>query len=321
MKAITLVAPAIIAGAVLIKRKGKAMATTKKSTTAKKAVKKTTKKSVATKKQLDALKKGREALKKKSASAKKAVRKELTKTKKAVKKATSKIMTTARKKATKVASKKMDNLTKSLKKKGLAGGDESKYTSLISIHEKKGGTASGIAEYMIKSNNLSLLKKESMSVIKDNAKKQDEWLINIVDVNRGKCVFYKEDENKSVNMRPRNKKAGLSGTKEWTAKKVRDYARLFGCKIYTAPDADMQFILKGIDRDAFTSGTYGWNADVYTFDKVIIVVGSRPFGSKIPESVYKKYAEKARNVEGWGESAKKKREVIRNQFLKELEEL
>ena len=143
MKTITLIAPAIIGGAILILRKGKDMATKKsttkkavKKTTAKKVEKKTTKKATASKKQLDALKKGREALKKKQATAKKAVRKELAKTKKAVKKATSKIMTSARKKATKVASKKMDNLSKNLKKKGLAGTKRFRLSKSDGIHAK-----------------------------------------------------------------------------------------------------------------------------------------------------------------------------------------
>lgn len=144
MKTITLIAPAIIGGAILILRKGKDMATKKsttkkavKKTTSKKVAKKTTKKATASKKQLDALKKGREALKKKQATAKKAVRKELAKTKKAVKKATSKIMTSARKKATKVASKKMDNLSKNLKKKGLAGTRKNAKTKEVKVIQFK----------------------------------------------------------------------------------------------------------------------------------------------------------------------------------------
>ena len=40
-----------------------------------------------------------------------------------------------------------------------------------------------------------------------------------------------------------------------------------------------QNLLSGKDPIAYTSGVYGWNADIYTFDNVAIVTGYRPFGN------------------------------------------
>ena len=76
---------------------------------------------MATKKQLEALAKGREALKKKQAKNKKVVRKALTEAKKKVKKTTSKIFTKARKKALKETNTVIATTKKRLQKKGLAG--------------------------------------------------------------------------------------------------------------------------------------------------------------------------------------------------------
>lgn len=199
MKPISIIAPALIAGAVLITG-GKDMATTKKTTkkstakkatakktTAKKAVKKATatpKKKVAkkaTKKQLDALKKGREALKKKTESAKKAVRKELAKTKKAVKKSTSKIMSSARKKATKATAKQMTSLSKRLKKKGLAGTKRFRLSKSDGIHarsfDKNGNLITSIDD-----SGFSDVKSVKDALIRKNSfKKLCEFTILIID--------------------------------------------------------------------------------------------------------------------------------------------
>lgn len=82
---------------------------------------------MATKKQLEALAKGREVLKQKQAKNKKVVCKALTEAKKKVKKTTSKIFSKARKKAVKETNKVIATTKKRLQKKGLAGEDIKSY--------------------------------------------------------------------------------------------------------------------------------------------------------------------------------------------------
>lgn len=41
---------------------------------------------------------------------------------------------------------------------------------------------------------------------------------------------------------------------------------------------DLQRLLSCENPTAYTCGTYGWNADVYTFGDTAIVTGYRPFG-------------------------------------------
>lgn len=40
---------------------------------------------------------------------------------------------------------------------------------------------------------------------------------------------------------------------------------------------------------AYTSGVYGWNADVYSYGTTAIVTGYRPFGKKVNPGTYKTY--------------------------------
>lgn len=45
----------------------------------------------------------------------------------------------------------------------------------------------------------------------------------------------------------------------------------------------LQHLLRGISPIAYTSGIYGWNADVYSISKdTAIVTGYRPFGNICP---------------------------------------
>lgn len=46
--------------------------------------------------------------------------------------------------------------------------------------------------------------------------------------------------------------------------------------------ADLQNLLRFESAEAYTSGTYGWNADIYGFDGVAICTGYRPFGNIRP---------------------------------------
>lgn len=59
----------------------------------------------------------------------------------------------------------------------------------------------------------------------------------------------------------------------------------------------LQHLLRSIDPVAYTSGTYGWNADVYDIDGTAIVTGNRPFGNIVPPyELVREYDEKAREI-------------------------
>lgn len=47
---------------------------------------------------------------------------------------------------------------------------------------------------------------------------------------------------------------------------------------------------------AYTSGVYGWNADIYSYGTTAIVTGSRPFGRKIDPEIIKTYEDEAGKV-------------------------
>ena len=44
---------------------------------------------------------------------------------------------------------------------------------------------------------------------------------------------------------------------------------------------DLQYLLRWENPIAYTSGTYGWNADIYNIGGVAIVTGYRPFGRHV----------------------------------------
>ncbi|MBQ8793941.1 MAG: hypothetical protein IJZ63_04260 [Clostridia bacterium] len=50
-----------------------------------------------------------------------------------------------------------------------------------------------------------------------------------------------------------------------------------GYPVIAIPYCKAQHMLRAYDRVGYTSGTYGWNADVYFIDGVYIVTGYRPF--------------------------------------------
>lgn len=47
---------------------------------------------------------------------------------------------------------------------------------------------------------------------------------------------------------------------------------------------DMQELLRPLDPTAYTTGIYGWNADIYSFGPNAIVTGYRPFGNVHPSA-------------------------------------
>lgn len=69
---------------------------------------------------------------------------------------------------------------------------------------------------------------------------------------------------------------------------------------------DLYYLLKCLDREGWTCGVYGWNADIFEVNKsTAIVTGYRPFGN-ISSNKYElnnKYNEKARKI--WNNSKMK----------------
>lgn len=78
------------------------------------------------------------------------------------------------------------------------------------------------------------------------------------------------------------------------------------------------YLLKCINREGWTCGVYGWNADVYEIDNsTAIVTGYRPFGDIYNHELTKEYNEKARKV--W-ENKKMKYETKNKKVKKLLDE-
>ena len=60
---------------------------------------------------------------------------------------------------------------------------------------------------------------------------------------------------------------------------------------------ELQSLLAYTAPIAFTSGVYGWNADIYVIKGVAIVTGYRPFGNIWPDcDICKKYESEADQI-------------------------
>lgn len=63
------------------------------------------------------------------------------------------------------------------------------------------------------------------------------------------------------------------------------------------PYCDLQYLLYFKSPKFYTSGVYGWNADVYQFNyNTVIVTGYRPFGNIENYGIVKKYEDEARKI-------------------------
>ena len=93
--------------------------------------------------------------------------------------------------------------------------------------------------------------------------------------------------------------------------------------IYCVGYCGLAHLLRYTDADYYTSGVYGWNADIYKIDyNTVIVTGYRPFGKSIDYEITEKYNEKAREIENKAqgyEKTKKQLEKLLNKFIKESE--
>lgn len=58
----------------------------------------------------------------------------------------------------------------------------------------------------------------------------------------------------------------------------------------------LQSLLRFKEPQAYTSGIYGWNADIYDIDGLIIVMGGRPFGNYSNYDLVEEYEQKAHKI-------------------------
>lgn len=93
-------------------------------------------------------------------------------------------------------------------------------------------------------------------------------------------------------------------------------------KCYQVGYCELQYLLYYKNAVGYTSGVYGWNADIYIFDNIAIVTGYRPFGQHISSELIKKYEQKAQkivdNYELSYEQKKKKVNKLLEKFIEEV---
>ena len=68
---------------------------------------------------------------------------------------------------------------------------------------------------------------------------------------------------------------------------------------------------------AFTSGVYGWNADIYDINNVAIVTGYRPFGNiHVDYDIIREYNNRAKElISDNGIEYEKKKELVNDLLL------
>lgn len=93
---------------------------------------------------------------------------------------------------------------------------------------------------------------------------------------------------------------------------------------------ELYYLLKFTEPNAYTSGVYGWNADIYDFDDVAIVTGYRAFGNISPDyDIVEKYNQLGREIyeeehdpaKDWSEEREDQKNRLNqliNQFIKEV---
>lgn len=85
---------------------------------------------------------------------------------------------------------------------------------------------------------------------------------------------------------------------------------------------ELYYLLKFTEPVAYTSGVYGWNADVYDFDNVAIVTGYRPFGNVTPDyDIVEKYNKLGREIYEEEHDPAKDRNEEREEQEKRLNQL
>lgn len=85
---------------------------------------------------------------------------------------------------------------------------------------------------------------------------------------------------------------------------------------------DAQNLLDLFPASGYTAGTYGWNADVYSFGNVAVVTGYRPFGDVRPSyATVRRYDDAADEILRRPDDVETKRNVLRaliDDFLAEV---
>lgn len=86
--------------------------------------------------------------------------------------------------------------------------------------------------------------------------------------------------------------------------------------VYSIPYCSIQYLTMDVAPVAYTSGVYGWNADVYAIGSVALVTGYRPFGKVVDKSVVDSFEDRAKQLvhdRRYSELAS-----LRDEFLKNL---
>ena len=80
---------------------------------------------------------------------------------------------------------------------------------------------------------------------------------------------------------------------------------------------DAWYLLYFENPIAFTSGVYGWNADIYDINNVAIVTGYRPFGNiHVDYDVIREYNNRAKTIiSDNGIEYEKKKELVNDLLL------
>lgn len=91
---------------------------------------------------------------------------------------------------------------------------------------------------------------------------------------------------------------------------------------YAIGYCDICYLTQYIDANAYTSGVYGWNADVYFVDGVALVTGYRPFGKWVKSDVTREYNEKARKIsENYSIAYDERKEAVNKLLLEFIEKI
>ena len=70
--------------------------------------------------------------------------------------------------------------------------------------------------------------------------------------------------------------------------------------IIKAGYCELQSLLNLISPSAYTSGVYGWNADIYDFGDIAVVTCYRPFGDIVASrELCQKYEQRAKEIMDW----------------------
>ena len=111
-------------------------------------------------------------------------------------------------------------------------------------------------------------------------------------------------------------------TKKEVKSNYRSIIRLGAVELY--------YLLKFTEPVAYTSGVYGWSADIYDLGNVAIVTGYRSFGNISPDyDIVEKYNQLGREIyeeehdpsKDWNEEREEQEKRLNqliNQFIKEV---